>query len=93
MIMSFVTQSGPGAFLHFNYLIATSVSFVVHGWSPSTKVSHTVAFGTGLVQGPSDNDWPVCREITLFVLTILRPVNGLFTAENSDPVTLFFSLI
>ena len=31
-IMSFVTPSGPGAFLHFNCSIAASVSFMVMGW-------------------------------------------------------------
>ena len=31
-IISFVTPSGPGAFLHFNCLIAASVSFMVMGW-------------------------------------------------------------
>ena len=32
LIMSFVTPSGPGAFLHFNCLIATSISFMLMGW-------------------------------------------------------------
>ena len=32
LIMSFVTPSGPGAFLHFKCLIATSISFMVVGW-------------------------------------------------------------
>ena len=32
LIMSFVTPSGPGAVLHFNCLIATSVSFMMMGW-------------------------------------------------------------
>ena len=32
LIMSFVTPSGPGAFLHFSCLIATSISVMVMGW-------------------------------------------------------------
>ena len=32
LIMSFVTPSGPGAFLHFNCFIAASISFIVKGW-------------------------------------------------------------
>ena len=30
--MSFVTPSGPGAFLHYNCFIAASMSFMVMGW-------------------------------------------------------------
>ena len=60
-----------------------------HGRSPSAKSSHTVASGTGLAQGPSDNSRPVCREIALFVLTILRPGIGFFTAETSDHAAVF----
>ena len=32
LIMSFVTPSGPGAFLHFNCFIAASISFMVMSW-------------------------------------------------------------
>ena len=60
-----------------------------HSHSPSAKSSHTVARGTGLAQGPSDNGQPVCREKALFVLTVLLPGNGLFTAENSDLAAIF----
>ena len=59
-----------------------------HGRSPSAKSSHTVACGTGLPRCPSDNSRPVCREIAFFVLTILWPGNGLFTAENLDPAAI-----
>ena len=70
------TSAGSGTGTHYR---------THHGCSPSAKLSHTVACGTGHSQGPSDNGRPVCREKALFVLTTLWPGNGLFfTAEKSD---------
>ena len=40
LIMPFVTPSGPDAFLHFNCLIATSVSFMVMGWLMHLSLFH-----------------------------------------------------
>ena len=60
-----------------------------HGCSPSTKLIHSVALGTWHAQGPSDNAGPVYREKELFVLTILWPGSGHFTAENADGATIF----
>ena len=31
-LLSFVTPSGPGAFLHFNCFITASITFMVMGW-------------------------------------------------------------
>ena len=42
LIMSFVTPSDLGAFLHFNWIIAASVSFMVMGWF--VKLSYVGCF-------------------------------------------------
>ena len=56
---------------------------IMHGRSPSAKSTRLVCLWH-IAPGTSDNGRLVCREMTLFVLTILWPGNGLFTAEKLD---------
>ena len=50
-----------------------------HDRSPSAKATRLVCLQhwAHSTQGPSDNGQPVCREKAFFVLTMLRPGNGL----------------